>query len=176
MKSAIPLGPELPLWKEGISSPSLFPSFLDRLPSKNNPAYKDYCEQCGINSNEQDILVLLVTIAHRGPSTFILEKAYENSYGAQQLKLFRQRLSLTQAEFEVLTGISHMTLVGLESSRIKNDFWLRYFELLDQVPQAMKWLLDQRGQFLHDEKRLKIMNGISPVLFSPTPQTSGRGR
>ncbi len=161
LRDALPLGPELPLWKDKVSANALFPAFLDRIPSKNNPAYKDYCREWGISENEKDVFVLLTTIGHKGPSTFVFEPGFKNEYAASQLKDFRTRLGLTQTEFEVLFNISHMTLVRLETGKLKNDFYLRYFELFDKVPQALAWMLEKRGQLLHDEKRTRLLKMIA---------------
>lgn len=157
LRNALSLGPELPLWKGKVSSNILFSAFSDRIPSKNNPAYKDYCREWGISENEKDVFVLLTTIGRRGPSTFVFEPGFKNEYAASQLKDFRIRLGLTQSEFEVLFDISHMTLVRLETGKLRNDFYLRYFELFDEVPQALAWMLEKRGQFLHDEKRTRLL-------------------
>lgn len=155
-KKALPLGPELPLWKGRQSARVLFQTFLDRIPSKNNPAYKDYCHEWGLSENEKDFFVLLTTIGHRGPSTFIFEPSSKNEYTSAELKNFRGRLALTQAEFESLFNISHMTLSRLESGKSNHEFYLRYFELFDKVPEALAWMVKKRGQFLHDEKRIRI--------------------
>jgi HipA-like protein len=160
LKNALPLGPELPLWKDKVSSNTLFLSFSDRIPSKNNPAYKDYCREWGISENEKDIFILLTTIGRRGPSTFVFEPTFKNEYAASQLKDFRTRLRLTQCEFEVLFNISHMTLSRLESGKSKGDFYMRYFELFDKVPEALAWMLEKRGQLLHDEKRTHLLKKL----------------
>ena len=157
LRNALALGPELPLWKGRVSSSTLFPTFLDRIPSKNNPAYKDYCHEWGISENEKDVFILLTTIGRRGPSTFVFEPALKSEYAAPKLKDFRTRLGLTQSEFEALFNISHMTLFRLEAGKSKNDFYMRYFELFDEVPQALAWILGRRGQFLHDEKRTRLL-------------------
>lgn len=157
LKNALPLGPELPLWKEKISSNTLFESFLDRIPSQNNPAYKDYCREWGISENENDVFVLLTTIGRRGPSTFIFESAFACEFTASDLKNFRTRLELTQSEFEIFFDISHMTLVRLENGKIQNDFYMNYFNLFAEVPEALAWLLKKRGQLLHDEKRTRLL-------------------
>ena len=157
LRNDLPLGPELPLWKGIVSSNTLFPSFSDRIPSKNNPAYKDYCHEWDVSENEKDVFILLTTIGRRGPSTFMFEPVFKNEYEAPQLKNFRTRLGLTQSEFEALFNISHMTLSRLETGKSKNDFYLRYFELFDKVPQALTWMLKKRGQFLHDEKRTRLL-------------------
>src|SRR3989338_11497398 len=161
LKNALALGPELPLWKDGVSSNALFPSFSDRIPSKNNPAYKDYCHEWGISENEKDIFILLTTIGRRGPSTFVFEPTFKNEYAASQLKSFRNRLRLTQSEFEALFNISHMTLSRLEAGKSKGDFYMRYFELFDKVPQALAWMLEKRGQLLHDEKRARLLKKLT---------------
>ena len=158
LRSALSLGPELPLWKGRASSSALFPAFSDRIPSKKNPAYKDYCREWGIGENEKDVFVLLTTIGRRGPSTFVFEPAIKNEYTASQLKDFRNRLGLTQSEFEVFFNISHMTLFRLEAGKSKSDFYLRCFELFDKVPQALAWMLEKRGQLLHDEKRIRLLS------------------
>ena len=160
LKNALPLGPELPLWKDKVSSNTLFPTFSDRIPSKNNPAYKDYCREWGISENEKDIFILLTTIGRRGPSTFVFEPTFKNEYAASQLKSFRNRLRLTQSEFEVLFNISHMTLSRLEAGKPKGDFYMIYFELFDKVPEALAWMLEKRGQLLHDEKRTHLLKKL----------------
>lgn len=159
-KNSLPLGPEFDLWKSKFVSTKLFPSLADRIPSRENPAYRDYCQQWNIDENEKDIFILLTTIGRRGPSTFVFEPTRQNIYGGENIKSFRNRLDLTQAEFESLVGISHMTLVKLEASRSKNDFYLRQLQLIDEVPEALKWLLHNRGQGLHDQKRLKLLDQL----------------
>ena len=55
-KNAIPISPDLTLFKLRHQSAKgkLFPSFLDRIPEKSNPAYKDYCKAQGIALNEKN--------------------------------------------------------------------------------------------------------------------------
>jgi len=50
-KNAIPLSPDLNLFTLHHQSKKgeLFPSFLDRIPDPENPAYKDYCKTQGIS-------------------------------------------------------------------------------------------------------------------------------
>ena len=159
-KKALALGPEFPLWKSRISSKKLFLSLQDRIPSRQNPAYRDYCKQWGIDENENDEFILLTTIGKRGPSTFIFEPKQETNYTGDDLKKFRHRLGLCQSEFESLFGVSHLTLVRLENSTSENPVYLRYFEIMNQVPQALQWLLERRGVNLHDEKKKNILKAI----------------
>ena len=74
-KKAIPIGPDLSLFKKNLWSEKgkTFPSFADRIPSKSNPAYAEYCRSQGISVNEENIIILLGTIGRRGPSSFIFE-------------------------------------------------------------------------------------------------------
>src|SRR6202022_1252354 len=77
-KNAIPIGPDLHLFKLHHQSKKgkLFSSFIDRIPEKSNPAYKDYCKAEGISSTEKNPIILLGTIGKRGPSSFIFEPVY----------------------------------------------------------------------------------------------------
>ena len=68
-------------------------------------------------------------------------------------RLLRQ----AQSEFEELFNISHMTLSRLETDKLQNNFYMQYFELFDEVPQALAWMLEKRGQLLHDEKRTRLL-------------------
>lgn len=150
-KNAIPLGPEFDLWKEKFSSKSLFPSLADRLPAKQNPAYKDYCAQWGIDPAEDDPFVLLTTIGRRGPSTFVFESAIDEDFTPERLLAFRKRLKLTQRDFGLLLGLSHPTLLRLEQGRSTNETLLTYLKLVESTPAALQWLLKTRGQYLHDD-------------------------
>ena len=79
-KKAIPFGQEFPLTKQYFESQEIFPSFQDRIPSKENPAYSDYCKQFGISPEEKDIFILLATIGRKGPSWFMFEPLWEEKY------------------------------------------------------------------------------------------------
>lgn len=155
LKGSVALGPEFPLWKESFSSEKLFPSLADRIPSRQNPAYEDYCRQWGILPTEDDPFVLLTTIGRRGPSTFVFEKA-PRSYSAEKLKGFRERLGLNQRDFALLFGTTQATLTKLETGKGENAFMMTFFMLCDEEPAALKWLLQERGQCIHDGKRAFI--------------------
>lgn len=70
-KHRIPVGMDLPLSPNPYRSKQLFITFEERLPFRENRAYKDYCESWHISVDEGDILTLLSTLGHRGPSTFV---------------------------------------------------------------------------------------------------------
>lgn len=149
-KKAIPLGPEFELWKEKFSSKTLFASLLDRIPSKENPAYADYCGQWGVDPDEKDLFILLTTIGRRGPSTFIFEADIGSAYNAESVKKFRENLCLTQHEFSALLGLAYVTLNRLEQGKSKNETLLLYIQTVENAPTALRWLLKLRGQYLHD--------------------------
>ena len=63
---AMAIGPDLPCTQKRHASKKLFMSFEDRIPSRQNPAYPEYCQMTGISSEEKDPLVLLATIGQKG--------------------------------------------------------------------------------------------------------------
>ena len=77
---AMALGPDLPCTEKEHKSKKLFISFEDRIPSKQNPAYKEYCEMTGISPQEKDPLVLVSTIGQKGPSSFIFVPVYDDEF------------------------------------------------------------------------------------------------
>jgi HipA-like protein len=155
--NAVALGPELELWKEKHSSNNIFPSIADRIPSKQNPAYKDYCRQWGISEDEKDVFKLLTTIGRRGPSTFVFEMAPKD-YSPESVKGLRNKLGLTQREFALLFDITQTTLSKIESGKSAYSTILVLIQLCEEVPDALSWLLKIRGQYIHDVKRAKIEN------------------
>ena len=93
--NALSLGPDLPLRPEPFRSKNLFISFEDRLPSRRNPAYPEYCHHCNISPEEEDEMVLLSTIGRRGPSCLIFEGVIPDTVDAPSVKDFRQKLKLS---------------------------------------------------------------------------------
>lgn len=155
LKNAVALGPEFELWKEQFSSKELFPSLTDRIPSRQNPAYKDYCKQWEISENESDPFALLTTIGRRGPSTFVFEPVY-GEYTAERIKAFRNKLNLNQREFATLFDITQATLSKLEQGKSSYLVITHFIQLCEEVPSALAWLLEFRGQYIHDDKRANI--------------------
>ena len=116
-ENSIPLGPELSLARQSYESLDLFPSFQDRIPSKENPAYIDYCKTTGISKDEQDPIILLATIGKQGPSSFVFEPIYKEDFETVNLKEYRQELGLTIREFADLFDISASHLQKIESKK-----------------------------------------------------------
>lgn len=100
-KRAIPLSPELDLFKlKHVSAQGkLFLAFQDRIPSRENPAYEDYCISQGISVDENNPIILLGFIGHRGPSSFIFEPVYDVDFSTEDIKTLRKTLNLSQHDF-----------------------------------------------------------------------------
>lgn len=159
-KNAVALGPEFDLWKSKFKSKEMFPSLVDRIPSKQNPEYGEYCKAWGIPADEKDPFVLLTTIARRGPSTFVFEAAAEYTYTGEDVKNFRIKLGLSQREFGSLLGLNQNTIVRLEKGYSRSDVILRYVEICDQVKEAREWIVARRGRYIHDEKVQHIIDNL----------------
>lgn len=116
-KNAIPIGPDLDLFKLHHQSEKgkIFSSFLDRIPEKSNPAYKDYCESQGISPKEKNLIILLGTIGKRGPSSFIFEPVYFSKFKPSDIKNFREALGVTQHDIAQAFDINQTTLQRIES-------------------------------------------------------------
>ncbi len=74
-------------------------SFSDRIPSKENPAYGDYCHSQGMSVSETNPIILLISIGKRGPSTFIFEPIFTNTFEYKQIRKFRKSLQLSIHDF-----------------------------------------------------------------------------
>lgn len=128
-KKALPLGQEFPLTKRYFESKQIFPSFQERIPSQENPAYPDYCQEFGISPEEDNIFVLLTTIGSRGPSWFIFEPLWGDMFTGEDLKKFRKELGLSTRDFGLCFGISQATIVRVENDKASGAEVLRFLEI-----------------------------------------------
>lgn len=126
---AVPLGYELPLTQRAFFSKELFGSFKDRIPSKKNPAYVEYCDKFGISPKEKDPLKLLVTIGRKGPSSFIFEAVLENEFSSDNVAAFRKELGLSTRDFALLFDVSYSTLNKIENNRVSGRDILKRLEI-----------------------------------------------
>lgn len=130
-KSAFAIGAELPVTRLRFESEGeMFPTFLDRIPDKENPAYPDYCRSQGISPDEENLIVLLGTIGHRGPSSFIYEPVFD-AVGTvvEELKAFRKDLALTQWDFANLFDFPVLTIQRIEAMKSKDKNILRLIHI-----------------------------------------------
>lgn len=148
----IPLGPEFPLTQKEFISEELFPSFVDRIPSKQNPAYPDYCRQMGIDPLERNPLVLLSTIGRKGPSSFIFSPWVERHIYPEELVAFRKSLGLTTRDFAKVFEFSQTAITAFEGGKIAGKDVGKRLEILLHFPEvALQLLKINSGQIVFEK-------------------------
>lgn len=159
-KSAIPIGPDLSLFKLRHQSKigALFPSFIDRIPDKSNPAYKDYCKSQGISQNEKNPIILLGTIGKRGPSSFIFEAVYSSKFDQNDIKNLRKKLQITQHDFALAFDINQRTLQRIETGSSQDPNTLKHIQIMLTFPDVANWQLEQTGSRVHKDVLVKLKN------------------
>lgn len=146
----IPLGPEFPLTQREFVSGRLFPSFEDRIPSPQNPAYSEYCEYMRIVHTELNPFVLLSTIGKKGPSSFIFYPIFEREISATDVLKFRKSLGLTTREFASVFEFSQASLNAFERNRSSGKDILKRLEIIINYPDvASDFLLRNGGNLIH---------------------------
>jgi HipA-like protein len=135
-KSSIPLGPDLQLSKQIHKSKVLFASFEDRLPSKQNAAYEEYCSGVGISPSETDPFILLSTLGKSGPSSFRFVAVTKGEESSIELKKFRQELHLTVREFADLFDFATSTVSGIETKRTSGKDALKRISIYISHPET----------------------------------------
>ncbi len=117
-ENPVSIGPDLPLGKTQPVSSTLFPSFADRIPSRQNPAYEEYCQAVGISPLEKNPFVLLGTLGKKSPVTpFVCALVREQKeFSAEDLRLFRKNLGLSIREFALLFDVSQASIYRTENN------------------------------------------------------------
>ncbi len=151
-KNIIPLGPEFPLTQRQFTSAKLFESLSDRIPSKRNPAYSEYCYAMGIEPTESNPLVLLSTIGSKGPSSFVFTPVFKRLFDSQDVINFRKKLSLTTREFAQIFEISQPALNALERKRSSGKDLLKRLEIIAKFPDVALYFLLINGGILQSQK------------------------
>jgi HipA-like protein len=159
-KKAIPVGPELPLTKRQFVSEKLFPSFEDRIPSRKNPAYPDYCRLFGINVDESNAIILLATIGRKGPSSLIYEPDWGITFTAQDLKIFRTKLGLSTRDFAKCFGFSQASIVRIENNESSGETILRLVEIFDKFPEVAIHHILLHADQVHSKKKLRVIERL----------------
>ena len=156
-KTAIPIGKELDLFKKThISKGKLFPSFADRIPSRENPAYEDYCRSQGISVDESNPIVLLVSIGKRGPSTFIFEPVFPNTFTYEDVRKFRESLGISIHEWAAAFDFNPPTLQRLESGKKTDLSTIRRAQIYLEFPKTALWQLEQNSGKIHADTFQKL--------------------
>lgn len=166
-KNAIALGPNLDLFKEIIISPKgkLFATFFDRIPSKENPAYKDYCISQGISVDEKNLIVLLTTIGKRGPSSFVFWPKYISQFSASDIINFRKKLKITQYDFANAFDFNLLTIQRIESNKSIDHNTLKRIEIYLRYPQVALEQLKISGGAIHSDIFARLINYFSSYKF-----------
>jgi HipA-like protein len=151
-RHAIPLGPEFPLTEKKVTSTTFFLSLEDRIPSRKNPAYEEYCAAVGVSPEEQNPLVLLSTLGRKGPSSFVFYPILSYEITAKDILSFRQELGLTTREFANIFEISQKSLNAIETGRSESHETFRRIEILMLFPAlALHFLTLNRGWLVHEK-------------------------
>ncbi|MCZ0932348.1 MAG: HipA N-terminal domain-containing protein, partial [Oligoflexia bacterium] len=162
----ISLGPDLPLQLNKLSSSKLFPSFADRIPSKKNPAYKEYCLSVGISPFETNPLALLAKLGQKGPSSFVCAPVEEKQFlSSEDLKLFRKSLKLSIREFSDLFGISSATIYRIENNKTSGKDTLKKLEVYYKSPQAILEQIKITGNKINESKKFFIENLLKSKII-----------
>lgn len=163
MKNILSLGLEFPLTQQHFYSHNLFPSFLDRLPDPNNPAYMEYCIQVGIAVTTTDPIVLLASFK-RGPSSFVFEPVYKE-YSFKDIEKLRNELGLSLLDFGNLFDISLSSLQKIKSGQTSGKEILRLMELYLREPEELDHQIQRKIKYLHPDKTKKILTFLDEKLF-----------
>lgn len=165
-KSAIPMGPELPLKKPHHQSKKgeLFPSFEDRIPSRQNPAYEDYCLSQGISPKEKNKIVLLATIGRRGPSTFVFEPVHDEKTDGEVLKRFRNSLDLSLRDIAAAFDLPLPTLARIEVGRSHDRNTIRLLEIYTSFPEIGLWITKRNQRKLHQTVSRRLLEHFSSEI------------
>jgi HipA-like protein len=149
---AIPLGPDLPLTKNRFSSRSLFSTFEDRIPSRKNPAYSEYCKMVGIDPSEDDLLTLVATLGQKGPSSFIFSPASTLGLKNEDVLNFRKNLNLTVREFSELFDFAPATINRIEKKTISGKDSLKRLEIYYYFPEVALYEVKKNRFKIHEQK------------------------
>jgi HipA-like protein len=155
---AISLGPEMPLTRRTYQSEQLFRPFADRIPSRENPAFPEYCRSAGISTDEDDPLILLSTIASRGPSSFLFKPIYRESFIGLDLKRFRNNLRLSVREFAMCFDFSQAGITRVETGKSDGRDILKRAEIYAFYPDIALDQLRRRAAYIHQNKLERARN------------------
>ncbi|MBL9029644.1 MAG: HipA N-terminal domain-containing protein [Caedimonas sp.] len=157
-KKAIPIGQELPLTKQCFESKKIFPSFQERIPLKENPAYPEYCKQFNVSPEENNVFILLATIGRKGPSWFIFEPIWGDTFSGKKLKEFRNKIGLSTRDFGASFGISQATIVRIENNKASGAEVLRFLEILYKFPETAAYYIEKYGSALHSDIKKRVLS------------------
>ena len=153
----IQIGPGLSLAKRKHRSKELFDIFLDRIPSRKNSAYEDYCKQVGIDINEDDEMLLLATLGAKGPSSFIIERETQGDFTGKSLKEFRKKLELSMRDFSELFDISLSSIQKIENEQVSGKEVLKRIEIYSKFPDVAIFEAKRNKKGVHSDCFRKVI-------------------
>ena len=156
-RNSLEIGPDLPKTQRIFTQKELFRSFEDRIPSRDNPAYADYCKATSILVEEEDKLILLSTIGKRGPSSFIFEPEFR-SYTTVKAQEFRKTLKLSTREFADLFGVTQSSIVRLENHHTTGKEILKIIESAASCKSVLRYFLEKNGKYIHSNKQERLLS------------------
>lgn len=163
---AVTVGPELPLTGRSYFATKLFPSFRDRIPSKKNPAYGEYCLATGIEVYEDNPFVLLTTIGKRGPSCFIFEPLVKKNFKAEDAVAFRKSLGLSLRQFGILFDFAPYTIQKIEAGKSSGRDVLKRMEIYAGYPEVAWFEMNRNKASIHT----KLWKKVSKVYKEMHPE------
>lgn len=138
-ENPLQIGPGLGLEKQVHESKEMFSIFLDRIPSRKNAAYNEYCESVGIDSKETDEMLLLLKLGSKGPSAFVIESDDDVHFTGEDLKKFREGLGVSLRDFALLFDVSLSSIQRIESGRSEGRDVLKRIELYAKFKEAAEF-------------------------------------
>jgi HipA-like protein len=171
-KNAIPIGPELSLKRRHHNSKNaqVFPSFSDRIPSRENAAFEEYCLSQGISPSEKNVIVLLTTIGRRGPSTFVFEPVYVALDVPNEIRFFRKQLGLSLREVSAAFDINLPTLSKIETGKSKDKNTLRLISIYLKFPEVALWQIRANERRLHHQIATKLIGYFGAAIKEANQQ------
>lgn len=157
--NAFAIGPNLLLSDKPISRESLFPEFVDRIPSRRNAAYPEYCESVGISVEERNPMILLPSLGRRGPSDFIIERVFvlQDEIIPQALRRILEEVPLSQNDLALALDIPITTLWRILKGSSKDESLLRLIHLYLENTDLWRVLLQfTRGKIT--QKKYGLLN------------------
>ena len=124
-------------------------------------SYPEYCALMGIDVDEQDPFILLTTIGHRGPSSFIFEPEYCIKFDGNDLKSFRSKLDLSARDFATCFEFGQAALTRVETGQSSGRELLKRAAIYAKFPKVALEQIKNHGGVLHRDKRKTVERILS---------------
>ncbi len=149
-ENPLQVGPGLGFEKAVHKSKEMFSVFLDRIPSKKNAAYIEYCKAVGISESESDVMLLLLKLGSRGPSSFIIEEERDERFNGEGLRKFREELGISLRDFAELFDVSLSSIQRIEGGQSEGRDVLKRIEIYAKFKNVARWEVERNAQGFSD--------------------------